>query len=156
MDSEIKRNGRFGRGAIIAAFATVGLAVAVIAAIVTRGDGESVDRETAYPSRTAEVDDVTVEATLETLDTGGAVVRLVFDTHVVELDFDVVTGSALIVDGVAWPASDWQGDGPSGHHREGRLRFTGVSSPAGEAVLTVVVLSEPMTFRWSIGAGGET
>ena len=50
--------------------------------------------------------------------------RLEFNTHSVELDFDVVKIASLTTDrGPFFGEVSWEGSPPGGHHREGKLSF---------------------------------
>lgn len=50
--------------------------------------------------------------------------RLEFNTHSVELDFDVAKVTSLIINGNKVDSSSvWEGSPPGGHHREGTLTF---------------------------------
>lgn len=133
------------------------LVVAVVAAgaltfAVTREDGARArtGATSTYATSRQDSGDVTVDATLRELTETGAVAEVVFDTHAVELELDVAAGATLTVDGVAWPTKGWDGDGPSGHHREGELRFAAAGPMQGDAILSIVGLSDPVTFRWPI------
>ena len=55
--------------------------------------------------------------------------ELEFETHSVDLDFDVVQISSLVDEkGKIFNNSIWEGSGPGGHHREGTLTFNTVLS----------------------------
>lgn len=131
-----------------------GIAAVVAAAMVValtgrvRGQDKGVPAS-SFATRTAEAGPVTVKATLQRVDAGGAVAEVVLDTHAVDLDLDVAAGAALTVDEAVWPTEAWLGDGPGGHHREGELRFRAAGPVAGEARLTITGLDDPVTFRWS-------
>lgn len=50
--------------------------------------------------------------------------RLEFNTHSVELDFDVAKVTSLVTDrGPLSGEASWDGSPPGGHHREGTLTF---------------------------------
>ena len=129
------------------------LAVALVGAAAfaaTRGDddGRNTSARSSFADLSEQSGEVTVQATLLQLTDNGAVAKVVFDTHSAELDLDIAAGATLTVDGVSWPTEGWEGDGPSGHHREGELRFSAASPSQGDAILTIGGLSEPVTFRW--------
>jgi len=84
------------------------------------------------------------------IDDDGADIKLIFDTHTVELDFDLPDAAHLVVDGVEWTGARWDGDGPSGHHREGRITFEPAGPARGEAVLTIDELPEPVEVSWDL------
>lgn len=131
---------------------TIGaLAVAAAVALGARSANDSDNREaTKYETRTVTAGDVTVKATLLGVDTDGATVEVVFDTHAVELDLDVATEAALMVGGTRWRTEGWRGDGPGGHHREGELRFAAAGPSAGDVVLDIAGLMKPVTFSWAV------
>jgi len=137
------------RRLIVTGVVAVVAAAAIVASTAGRGSsGDSDGPASSFVSRTADAGEVTVKATLQRLDAGGAVADMVFDTHAVELDLDVPAGAVLTVGGLTWPTQGWEGDGPGGHHREGELRFAPGGPVAGEATLTISGLDDPVTFRW--------
>ncbi len=105
----------------------------------------------ALPARTVEAGQVTVKVTPTLLDSSGATFAIVLDTHSVELSLDVAAGAVLNVGGTVWPTSGWSGDGPSGHHRTGQLRFTAGGPATGTATLTISGLPAPVEARWVLG-----
>jgi len=142
------------RRRLIAIGAAIVVAAAAIVAFTAGRDsgGDGNGPASSFVTRTADAGEVTVEATLQRVDAGGAVASVVFDTHAVELDLDVAAGAALTVGGLSWPTEGWEGDGPGGHHREGELRFAPGGPVAGEATLTISGLDDQVTFRWPIEA----
>ena len=133
-------------------------AVALVAAaaggvmLIRSGSGGPArdDGASTFATRSDDAGEVTVQATLSQLDAARATVEVVFDTHTEELDLDVARGASLTVAGVPWPTDGWEGDGPSGHHREGDLSFSVGGPVEGDAVLTISGLSDPVTFRWPV------
>lgn len=107
----------------------------------------------ALPARTVEAGKVTVKVTPTLLDSSGATFAIVLDTHSVELSLDVAAGAVLNVGGTVWPTSGWSGDGPSGHHRTGQLRFTAGGPATGTATLTISGLPAPVEATWVLGDG---
>lgn len=79
--------------------------------------------------------------------------EIALNTHSVELDHDLTQISTLTgSDGQSYGPGVWQGDGPSGHHRSGVLRFQ-VPATAPEAVdLTIRGVGgvAERRFRWSV------
>ena len=141
------------RRLIFLAIGAVGLAAAL--AIVGRSGTDArtstEDRDASrYETRTAAVGEVTVEATLRRLDTDGAEVEVVLDTHAVELDLDIASNAVLKVGNTKWRTESWRGDGPGGHHREGQLRFDAVGQVSGDAMLTLEGLTKPVSFSWAV------
>lgn len=105
----------------------------------------------SLPVRTVEAGAVTVKVQPRQLDVGGAVFKISFDTHSVDLDQDLTRQARLVVGGTTWPIAGWSGDGPGGHHREGELRFTAAGTAAGTATLSIDGLPEPVTATWDVG-----
>jgi len=103
------------------------------------------------PARTVDAGAVTVKLEPTQLDANGAVIKVSFDTHSVDLGFDVARQARLVVNGNAWPAAGWSGDGPGGHHRAGELRFTAAGPANGSATLTIGGLPKPVAATWRIG-----
>ena len=103
------------------------------------------------PTRTVEAGAVTVKLEPRQLDAGGAVFKVSFDTHSVDLGLDVARQARLVVDGTTWPVTGWSGDGASGHHREGELRFTAAGPTTGTATLTIGGLPKAVTATWTLG-----
>lgn len=113
----------------------------------------STEAPTSSPlaTRTVEAGAVTVKIDPVRLDAAGAEFKVSFDTHSVNLDFDVARNATLTVAGAPWAGATWSGDGPSGHHRTGTIRF-GPSGPAeGAAVLSLGGLPAPVTATWTLG-----
>ena len=103
-----------------------------------------------FAERSVTAGAVTVKGQPRRVDGQGATFKVVFDTHSEELDLDVARAAGLEVDGVPWPGAVWDGDGPSGHHREGELRFPAGGTPSGTVRLTLNGLSAPVEFRWTL------
>ncbi len=101
--------------------------------------------------RTIEAGSVTVKLQLRQLDVDGAVFEIIFDTHDVELDQDMVRDAHLVVGETPWPMVEWSGDGTGGHHREGELRFSAAGPAEGVATLSIDGLPEPVVVTWDIG-----
>ncbi len=92
--------------------------------------------------------DITIEP--RQLDDEGAVFAVTLDTHSVELSMDLAAAE-LSVDGTPWPVAGWAGDGPSGHHREGELRFEAAGSARGAAHVTLAGFPNPVEASWDLG-----
>ena len=106
----------------------------------------------ALATKTVEAGAVTVKIDPVRIDAAGAEFKVAFDTHSVELNFDVARNATLTVAGTAWTAATWSGDGPSGHHREGTVRFAAAGPAQGAAVLNLGGLPGPVTATWTLGA----
>lgn len=134
------------------------IAVAAVAAVAAGGlllsgggSGGTASAPAAFDARTVTAGDVTVELRPHHVDATGAEVEVTLDTHSAELDMDLVAGARLTVGGSTWPASTWEGDGPNGHHRAGRLRFEPAGQAAGSMELLLEGFDEPVEARWTIG-----
>ena len=104
------------------------------------------------PDRTIEAGSVTVKLRLRQIDVDGAVFEIIFDTHDVELDQDMVQEAHLVVGETSWPTEEWSGDGLGGHHREGELRFSAAGPAEGVVTLSIDGLPEPVSATWDIGS----
>ena len=132
--------------------AVVVLAGALALAGAACGTKESPKAAPGLPARTVTAGAVTVKVTPARLDASGAEFAVSFDTHSVELDLDVARSARLEVDGVAWSPPAWSGDGPSGHHRQGTLRFPAGGPAAGTARLVISGLPAPAEASWDLAA----
>ena len=125
----------------------------VVAALVLgacAGDTEPA-ATTALERRKVTVGEVTVTVTPQRVAADGAVFAVALDTHSVDLDLDIADNARLTVDGVEWTGATWDGAASGGHHREGRVRFTGGTRPVtGEVVLSLDGLDEPVVARWTL------
>ena len=138
---------------MVALIAVAGL-VPVLGACgsATRSDnGAATNLGADGAERTIEAGSVTVKLQLRRLDGDGAVFEIIFDTHDVELDQDMVQEARLVVGETPWPTAEWSGDGVGGHHREGELRFTAAGPAEGLATLSIDGLPEPLSATWDIG-----
>ena len=108
------------------------------------GGDDTPKNATAEPT-TASAGEIDVTAT-PTGAEGATVIRVVFDTHSVDLDFDPVEVASLAVDGRELRPTAWNGPGPGGHHREGDLTFDVDAAPS-DMTLTLD-LDPPVTLRW--------
>lgn len=106
----------------------------------------------ALATKTAEAGAVTVKIDPVRIDAAGAEFKVAFDTHSVDLDFDVARNATLTVADTPWTGATWSGDGPSGHHRAGTVRFAAAGPAQGAAVLNLGGLPGPVTATWTLGA----
>lgn len=114
------------------------------------GDGSAPARASALAAKTVTAGEITVRLEPHHLDASGAEFAVTLDTHSEELDMDLVAGATLLVNDTEWPATAWDGDGPSGHHREGRLRFDAAGSAAGPVEITLDGFPEPVAAQWAL------
>lgn len=131
-------------------FGVLGL-VAGLALATVSGAAEP----TGGPSRQVSGGGVTVTATLLEAGTSGTAVKLVLETHAVNLDGYRLEAVAALRDegGEAYPLKGLEQATESSHHRQGVLRFAGVRPGAREITLTVTgVAGVPeRTFRFPVG-----
>ncbi len=136
---------------ILIAVAVIIAAAAGVAAVTSGGgDDASPARTSALAAKTVTAGEITVRLEPHHLDASGAEFAVTLDTHSEELDMDLVAAATLLVDDTKWPAIAWDGDGPSGHHREGRLRFDAGGSAAGPVDMTLDGFPEPVAARWTL------
>ena len=114
-------------------------------------DGESTTaNNTGLQAQTLSAGEIDIEVAPLQLDQGGAAFTITLDTHTTELSMDL-NAAALDVGGSSWPVTGWDGDGPSGHHREGELRFEAAGPATGMARLVLAGFSEPVEMTWELG-----
>jgi hypothetical protein len=129
------------------------VAVAAFIALVTlacSSGGSPESSATPYQQRDATAGAIDVKARPIRIDNGGARFDLAFDSHSAAFDADPSAAVTLDVGGARWTAVGWDGDPPSGHHREGTLEFTSTGPASGTATLTIGGLPEPVEFSWPI------
>ena len=127
-------------------------AVALVLASCGDGNGTPAAGDaTALATRTIEAGAVTVKITPRAIDDSGATFDVALDTHSVELDMDLADRASLEVDGESWSGATWNGDGPSGHHREGTLAFDAGGTAERSATLTMEGFPEPVQASWDLG-----
>lgn len=142
------------RGRVWLALAAV--VVVAVGGIVARRVTEAVTptrpASTTLPTRTIAAGAVTIKVSPGQLDTDGAVFKVSFDTHSVNLDQDLARQARLTVGANTWPVAGWSGDGPGGHHRSGELRFNAAGPAAGTVTLAIDGLPEPVTATWDLAS----
>ena len=106
----------------------------------------------ALATKTVEAGPVTVKIDPVRIDATGAEFKVIFDTHSVDLDLDVARNATVTVAEAPWTGATWSGDGPSGHHREGTVRFAAAGPARGAVVLSIGGLPGPVTASWTLGA----
>lgn len=139
------------RRLIAAAAALAVLAAAGLVLASTRG-GDPTPAAANGPgleTRTVSAGEIDIKIEVRQLDGEGASFAVTLDTHSADLSMDL-TASALEVAGASWPVTGWDGDGPSGHHREGELRFAAAGPATGSARLVLPGFSEPVEVTWEL------
>jgi hypothetical protein len=104
-------------------------------------------------TRTVTVGEVEVTITPTRVDASGAEFDIALDSHSVELDLDIADRATLTIDDQAWTQPTWEGSGSGSHHLEGTLGFTAAGPAAGDAVLSLEGLDEPVAARWALTEG---
>ena len=102
------------------------LAVSVIATGNKTVEPAPTSASSRFETKEQASGNVTVIVTPQELSAGKSVIfEIVFDTHSVNLDFDVTTATELRDgQGNTYGTPVWNGDPPGGHHRKGTLVFT--------------------------------
>lgn len=126
--------------------------------IWTKGSA-STPPPTSYETKESEASNVTVIVTPKDLSFGKpARFDVMFDTHSVNLDFDVAAIATLTDDqGNTFGTPIWSGDPPGGHHRKGTISFPQTLSPRATLFRLIVsdVAGVPQrVFEWK--KGGDT
>lgn len=123
---------------------------------IASGKRATVPAEAPSPVETKEQagGNVTVTITPQELTQGKPIVfQIVFDTHSVDLDFDVSQIAELRDEkGSTYGAPVWSGDPPGGHHRKGTLTFPKSIEKASNVTLTLKDISgiKERTFEWKL------
>lgn len=139
--------------ALIASF-TIILLWIIAAPRPTAQQPEATPTQPTYTIQQREENNVTVAVTPLSLSPGSKpTFEIVFETHSVELDFDVPTVTALTDDQeTSYGVASWEGSPPGGHHRNGTLTFAQLLPESFKQVtLTFTNISDvPVrTFSWT-------
>ena len=135
--------------ALLAALTAVVVMAVVALVIAADDDAAPLSDGLGLTSQKAAAGDIDIVVTPQQLDDRGAAFTVTLDTHTGALDADL-TQSTLAVGGSPWPGAAWDGDGPGGHHRTGRLSFGTGGRPNGAVVLTISGLPEPVRMTWTL------
>ncbi|MGQ0431146.1 MAG: hypothetical protein ACT452_01915 [Microthrixaceae bacterium] len=121
--------------------------------LASRGEDDATPAEdpgVGLETRTLSAGEIDIRIEPRQIDDQGAAFAITLDTHSAELSMDL--GAAkLEVAGTSWPVRGWDGDGPSGHHREGELRFEAAGPASGTARLALPEFPEPVEITWELG-----
>lgn len=140
------------RTRLIAIAIVIVVAVAVgVAALGRDGKSATPGPRSALAARTMEAGAVTVKVAPHHIDATGAEFEVTIDTHSQDLAMDLADGAELVVGGTRWPVQGWDGDGPSGHHRAGTLRFGAGGPPSGAVEITLDGFASPVSAGWRLG-----
>lgn len=124
-------------------------AVTVAAIVVVRAGGDGAAPPAALPEQTLRAGESDVTLQPQHVDGTRAEFEVVLDTHAVELDMYLAAGATLRVDTREWLPASWEGGGPGGHHREGRLRFPASGLVGGAFELRLAGFDTPLTATWT-------
>lgn len=135
-----------------------GIAAFTILAMWTIASEKRTPRATpaaaGFETREQSDGNVTVIVTPEALAAGKlATFQMVFDTHSVDLNFDVAAAAELRDEkGNTYSPPTWKGDPPGGHHRKGTLTFPKPMTQASNVTLTLKDIAEvkERTFIWKL------
>lgn len=107
-----------------------------------------------FTSQENESGNVTVTVKPKTLKVGERpVFELEFETHSVDLDFDVAKQSSLVDDkGKKIAGAVWDGSPPGGHHRSGTLSFNNSLTQTNYVELIIKNIAGVLErkFRWEL------
>lgn len=142
-------------GAIIACIVIIFLAVSIVMRMGQNQQVTSTRLNTPkYTTQENEGGNVTVVATPETVAIGRQPrFKVTFDTHSVDLAFDIATVSKLIDDtGKIYGVARWEGTPPGGHHRTGTLTFQELLKPTKyvDLIITNVSGVPERKLRWKL------
>lgn len=141
--------------ALVASLAlSAAIAVGVAADKATHPSPRAGASTAALSTRQATAGPVQVTVTPVRVDTAGAEFKVTLDNHQIELTMDLARGAALTVGSTTWTPARWSGDGASGHHREGTLRFPATGPATGQVALTLAGLPAPVRLEWTLPPGG--
>lgn len=109
--------------------------------------------QTSYETKENEGGNVTVSVTPLSLKPGlPASFAMAFETHSVDLTFDVTKVTTLTDSMGTTYTPLWEGSPPGGHHRSGTLRFTPDLTKPTTVILTVINVAgiPKRTFSWEV------
>ena len=110
----------------------------------------------AYETKESTAGNVTVSVTPRILTSANRPqFDVTFETHSVELDFDVGSLTALTDEtGTSFGTAAWDGSPPGGHHREGVLTFSRTLPTTKTVALTFTNVAgiSARTFTWEVTA----
>ncbi|KKU25128.1 MAG: hypothetical protein UX37_C0030G0001, partial [Microgenomates group bacterium GW2011_GWA2_46_16] len=130
------------------------LAVSVIATGNKTVEPAPTSASSRFETKEQASGNLTVIVTPQELAAGKPVTfEIVFDTHSVNLDFDVTKAAELRDEqGNTYGTPAWDGDPPGGHHRKGTLTFPIPTEKATTITLSLKNISgvNERTFLWKL------
>lgn len=127
------------------AIAVASLAVAALGTAVPIAPAQAAGR--SLTTQTIAIDSVEVTVA-GAIDGARAQFNVELNTHSGDLTNDL-SKSRLTASGIKFPKGTWSGDPAGGHHRRGRLTFTGRGKAVGAVSLRLSGWAKALTFRWN-------
>lgn len=109
--------------------------------------------KSSFETQTSDQGQVLIKVTPETLSEGRVKFKIIFDTHSVDLDQDLMQIAVLADDqGNTYKPIKWDGAVPGGHHREGVLVFESVNRVTSYVELNIRNIGEvpERLFKWNL------
>ncbi len=109
--------------------------------------------KSSFETQTSDQGQVLIKATPEILNEGGMKFKIIFDTHSVDLNQDLLQIAVLTDDqSNTYRPTKWEGTGPGGHHREGTLIFEPMNNAVSFVVLNIKSVGgvSERLFKWSL------
>lgn len=139
-------------------FILIGLIVlASVFFVVTRNRPDSAvqqqTKKSSFETQTSDQGQVSIKVTPEVLSEEQGKFKIIFDTHSVDLNQDLMQVAVLVDDqGSIYNPKKWEGSGPGGHHREGVLIFESISGAASYVELSIKNIGgvPERLFKWSL------
>ncbi len=136
----------------------IGLVVLVVAFFVMFRDRpdpnlQQQTNKSLFETQASEQGSVSIKVTPEGLSEGKGKFKIVFDTHSVELDQDLLQIAVLTDDqGNIYKPTRWEGSGPGGHHREGALVFDSINDASSYMELNIKDVGgvPERLFKWNL------
>lgn len=123
--------------------------------VIPKDVANQVSEQTILQTQTLTDGNVTYKVTPKDLTTSATTwdFDVTLDTHTGSLDQDMVTTFRLVDNkGKEYRATKWEGDPPGGHHREGLLKFSPLTSRPAFIELTVQTTdnTKEISLRWNL------
>ena len=124
----------------------------ILAAALAIAAASVVDAQQPAPQKSVQ-NGVTVQVTAPGFSAGEWAFKVVLDTHSQELSDDLVATAVLVdPEGRETKPLAWEGAGPSGHHREGVLKFPALQPTPAAVELQIRRAGEaaPRVFKFDV------